>query len=54
MILPRDGLSSPGARRLVAPYDLRPGETAGIASLSVRALSQAADGSYRLRAAPIG
>jgi hypothetical protein len=51
-ILPREGLSSPGNCRLVAPYDLRPGESAAISSVVVRALSQAGDGTYRLRISP--
>ncbi|MGH3071608.1 MAG: hypothetical protein ACRDNB_04960 [Gaiellaceae bacterium] len=51
-ILPSQGLSSPGNCQLVAPYDLRPGESAAISSVSVRALSQTGDGSYRLRVSP--
>ena len=51
-ILPSQGLSSPGNCVLVAPYDLKAGENAEISIVSVRALSQAADGSYRLRISP--
>jgi hypothetical protein len=51
-IIPSQGLSSPGNCVLVAPHDLRAGQTAAVSTLTVRALSQAADGGYRLRISP--